>query len=121
MEIQEINNIANDIAVQRSLADQYKQELEEFLKLPKIVELEKKIKEASMEKTKLQQQLLEVMKENNLKSWKTEEANFARSTRYSVSIDPSYKKEIENKLKEGEEIENFELKTTEFISIRAVK
>ena len=55
---------------------------------------------------------------NQLKSWKTEQANFAIATRYSVTTDPAFKKNIESKLKNGEEVEGYELSKNEYLSIR---
>ena len=113
MSINELNGLANDILVMRlTIADLEKQKSE----LTK--DLDEQIETAKQVKTDSQKELLELMSSNELKSWKTEKANFARAARYTASIDPIYKKQIEKKLKDGEQVENWELKKTEFISIR---
>lgn len=122
MNVQDLNEIANNIAVERLTIQQLEEEYaNEIAKNSKLADLEQQIKEAKMRKDGEQGKLLEVMKSEQLKSWKTEQANFARTTRYSVQLDPSYKKQIENRLKEGETVEGFELHKTEYISIRSNK
>lgn len=121
MEIQDLNNIANDIAVLRLHIKYAQEDLEAHLKQDqKVQELQNLISEYNLTKDQLQHQLMISMKEEGLKSWKTEKANFSLSTRYSVEIDPEYKKQVQARLKDGEEIQNFQLKETEFISIRSV-
>ena len=115
MNVQDLNDMANDVAVSRLLIKQHEDEiskLEGYQELLEKIDNEKRIKELSQDK------LMEVMKSENLKSWKTEQANFARATRYSVSTDPIFKKDIERRLKGGETIEGYELKETEYLSIR---
>lgn len=114
-----LNEMANDIAVSRLVLEGYEKELEALLQsIPEYQDLMVKITQAKATKSELSEKLLEAMREAQLKSWKTEQANFARAVRRSVSIDPNYKKKVENLLKQGEEVEGFELKETEFISIR---
>jgi len=119
MDVQDLNEIANDIAVSRLVLEGYEKELEALLQsIPEYQDLMEKIEQEKITKSFLNEKLLEAMREAQLKSWKTEQANFARAVRRSVSIDPNYKKKVENLLKQGEEVEGFELKETEFISIR---
>jgi len=122
MSIDKLNELANDIYVQRIEIDGLKQKkeklLEEFHELQAVEAL---INSNTIIKGEKQKELIELMSSNQLKSWKTEQANFARSKRYSVSVDPNYKKQVEKKLKDGEEVEGFNLKETEFMSIRLSK
>jgi hypothetical protein len=119
MEVNDLNEIANDIAVSRLVQEGYEKELEALLQsIPEYQELQIKLTQTKATKGELNEKLLEAMREAQLKSWKTEQANFSRAVRRSVSIDPNYKKKVENLLKQGEEVEGFELKETEFISIR---
>ena len=114
-----LNEMANDIAVSRLVQEGYEAELEALLqKLPEYQDLVIKIENEKIRKKELNEKLLEAMREAQLKSWKTEVASFARAVRRSVSIDPSYKKKVENLLKDGKEVEGFELKETEYVSIR---
>ena len=115
MNIQEINDLANDVAVARLMIKQHEEELE---KLPGYQELLVKIENEKRIKELTQEKLIVAMKSESLKSWKTEQATFSRAVRSSVSTDPAYKKQIENRLKAGEKIEGFELTETEYLSIR---
>ena len=115
MNIQDINELSNDVAVQRLLIKQYEEDIE---KIKEYQELLMKIEEAKRIKSEAQDKLIEAMKSEGLKSWKTTQASFSIGTRYSVSTDPIYKKEIEHRLKEGEVIDGYELKKTEYLSIR---
>jgi len=120
--VSDLNEIANDIAVSRLVLEETEKELEAWLQqTPRYQEFVEKIAQEKARKSELTEKLLEAMRETQLKSWKTEQANFSRAVRRSVSIDPNYKKKVENLLKQGEEVEGFELKETEFISIRVTK
>jgi hypothetical protein len=122
MEITDLNEIANDIAVSRLVQEGYEKELEALLQnIPEYQELQIKLTQAKATKGELNEKLLEAMREAQLKSWKTEQCSFSRAVRYSASIDPTYKARIEKKLKDGESVENWELKSTEYISIRPSK
>lgn len=118
MEIQEINNLTNDILVARLEAQSYQAEYDELLKSPELVELQQKIAAANEIKRQKQEELIEIMRSHNLKSWKTEQANYARVIKQTATINPAVKKAIENAMKDGEEVEGWELKTTEYISIK---
>lgn len=115
MNIQDINDLANEVAVQRIIIKQYEEELEN---LDAYKQLQGLIQQAKDAKDEAQSKLIEAMKDNQLKSWKTDKANFARAIRYSVATDPVFKKDIERRLKEGEQIEGFTLNETEYLSIR---
>jgi hypothetical protein len=122
MDVQDLNDIANDIAVSRIEMSALEKELEEWLKAtPRYQEFMGKITEAKLRKDELSKKLLDAMRESNLKSWKTEQASFSRAIRKSVTFDPIIKKQIEQKLKAGEEVENWELNEKEYISIRLTK
>jgi len=114
--------MANDLAVLRGEITQYEAELEAIMRDNKSIQaLYEQIGKAKTAKEFVQQRLLDAMKSEEIKSWKTEQANFARSTRYSIEIDPLYKKEIEGILREGGKVEHFALRQTEFISITSKK
>lgn len=122
MEIQELNNVANDLVVARLEIEGYKQQLQAFLEAsPQIRELESKINEAQARRDEIQAKMIEGMKAEKLKSWKTEQANYSIGVRKSVVVDPAYKKQVEDKLKKGEEVENWTLKETEYMSVRVNK
>ena len=94
MSIQEINELANDIMVARLTIQSLEKEKAELTKdIDEKLENEKKIK------TLAQEQLMDRMRENELKSWKTEKANYARATRKSVVFDPILKQQIEKRVK----------------------
>lgn len=117
--IDTLNDISNDIMVARLEIAGYEKQIEELIaSLPQIRELEAKIQDSKMQKEVLQDKLLDAMRANELKSWKTEQASFARASRSTATIDPVYKRQVEEKLKNGEKVENWELSTTEYISIR---
>ena len=118
MNIEDINSLANDVAVSRLVIQGYKADIEALKGYQDLLD---KIKEEEAQKAEAQSKLMDAMKENQLKSWKTEQANFARSTRVSVSVDPIYKKQVEIRLKEGEVVEGFTLNETEYLSIRQSK
>lgn len=116
MSIEKINELANGIMVARL---ELKALEEEKLKLTEDVDA--KIEILKSTKKGLEIELMDKMRENKLKSWKTEQANYARAVRKSVVLDPIVKKQIEDKVKKGETVENWELKETEYISIRINK
>lgn len=121
MEINQINEIVNDLAVLRLEKNAVEEELNALLATPQIVELQKKLEFAKAEVSRKQYELLSVMKDNELKSWKTETGTFSRISKFTVKIDPNYEKRILEDLKKGDKVENFELKQSEYISIRALK
>lgn len=122
MKIQDLNDIANDIAVTRLTLTQYEQELEAWLEqTPRYQEFMVKITQAKADKEEQSEKLLEAMREAQLKSWKTDAASFSRGVRKSVTFDPILKKQIESRVKAGEEVEGWELKEKEYISIRLTK
>lgn len=121
MELKTINNLGEEIATNRLLISQLENELQvELAKNPKIAEIEHEIAGLKLDRDAKQQELLEIMAGNDLKSWKTERATFSRSVRNVVAVLPAYKKLVEDKIKSGEEVEGWEIKTTEFIAVRAI-
>lgn len=122
MKVQDLNIIAGDLAVLRIEIRQDEAELEAIMmKDKRIQELQQRIEKNKQERLEKQNKLLEAMREEELKSWKTEQATFSRISRKSVSIDPTFKKQVENRLKEGENVEGFSLTISEYISIRSSK
>ena len=122
MNIQDLNDLANEVMVARLIIDQSENRIQELIEQnPEIVELQDLISSTKLRKESTQNALLAAMSANDLKSWKTDQANFARAKRVSVSLDPAYKKEVEGLLKTGEEVEGFTLKTSEYMSIKLNK
>ena len=89
--------------------------------VPGLAELEEKINKAKTEKAEFTEGLLIAMRETQLKSWKTEQASYSRSVRKTAKFDPIVKKQIEDKLKKGEEVPDWTLEEREFVSIRLTK
>lgn len=119
--LQELNNQFNDVAVLRLEIKALEDEKQAILDAhERLQEIDAEIQRKKHEKDTLQAGLLVTMQSNGLKSYKTDYASFSRATRYSVEIDPAYKKSLEKRLKEGEEIPNVSLKANEYISIRSV-
>lgn len=117
--IQDLNDIANDIAVSRLEVSELERKRDEILaSIPELAELEEKIAEAKLAKDEATEKLLVSMRSNDLKSWKTEQANFARAVRKTATLDPVIKKQIEDKLKRGEVVDGWTLSEKEYISIR---
>lgn len=122
MELQTLQDLANDVAVARLELEGLEQQREAFIKaVPQIAELDVQIEQATQRKRELTDQMLETMKQNELKSWKTDKALFARATRKTAEFDPIVKKQIEQRLKAGEIVENWTLKVSEYISIKTIK
>jgi hypothetical protein len=122
MDLQTLQDLANDVCVARLELASLEEQKEAFLAaVPQLVELNAQIEEAANRKRELSDKMLECMKESELKSWKTDKANFARATRKTAEFNPMVKKQIEARLKDGEQIENWNLKVIEFISITTVK
>ena len=122
MDIQELQDAANDVALARLELISLEEQKEAFLKaIPQLVELDTKIEETNNRKRQASDKMLELMRQVELKSWKTEHSLFARTLRRTAEFDQIVKKQIEDRLKSGEVIENWSLKETEFISIKTVK
>ena len=120
--IQDLNEIANDIAVSRLELSSLEKQREELLaNIPELIALEALIASKKMQKTEMTDKLLESMRAESLKSWKTEQAVFSRAVRKTAKLDPIVKKQIEDKLKKGEEVSDWTLEETEYISIRINK
>ena len=122
MEVEQLNEIANDIVVARLEVKHYEDQLEELLgKITEVVKLKEQISTTKKQKEELTLRLMEAMRDSRLKSWKTEEATFSRAVRKSIIFDPAKKKQIEERIKAGEEIEGWILNKTEYMSIRSNK
>ncbi len=121
MEINQINEVVNDLAVLRLEKNAVEEELNKLLQTPEIQELQRKLELSKSEVSRKQYELLSVMKDNELKSWKTETGTFSRISKFTVKIDPNYEKRIIEDLKKGDKVDNFELKQSEYISVRALK
>lgn len=120
--IQELNELANDILVARLELESLEAEKEELLKEnARYQQLLLAIEAVNIQKILHQNNLLFTMQQAQLKSWKTNSGNFARASRATAAVDPAYKKAIERELKEGKEVEGWNLNTTEYISIKANK
>jgi effector-binding domain-containing protein len=115
--INEINELANELAVSRLLIEQYEYEIKS---LPGYKDLIKRIEDEKLIKEQNQAKLIDIMKSNGLKSWKTDRATFSRRKTSYISIDPNYKMEIEKKVKNGESVKGWELKDSEYLSIRKI-
>jgi hypothetical protein len=119
MQISELNDLTNDLLVARLEVSAFERELEaELNKNPRIKELEGQISAAKMSRDMTQAKYLTVLTDNNLKQWKTDRATVTRARRDTVKIKPLYESEIKQRLIDGEEIEWFQLNTTNYISIR---
>ena len=119
--IQNLNDYANDLAVLRAEIVAIEAERE------KIIEAHEELRELQIsadskraEKEKLQTALLDIMRQAGTKAWKTEQCTVSRAIRETVTIDKTMEPYLKNKLRAGEQIEGLLLKTTEFISIRSV-
>lgn len=120
-DLQTLQDQANALAVCRLELKGLEEELQKELDSnPKIQELQEKINLLKLTKEREQQAVMDLFKDSGLKSVKTEFANISMAKRYSVQMQPEFKKLVEGKLKGGESVDGFELKTTEFVSIRAV-
>lgn len=120
MDIQDLNNLSNDIAIARIELDALKTKREELIAaIPELPKLDASIAEAEVNKSDLTAKLLQAMRAESLKQWKTENATFSRALRESVSINPAFEKQLKTRLKCGEQIEYLELRSTEYISIRS--
>ena len=122
MNIEDLNQMANDLLIARLEIEGAEIALEDMITSnPDMMELRSSIDRAKYDKELAQSRLLEAMQASRLKSWKTDQANFARSSRVSAQIDPEYKKNIERELKAGTEIEGWKLNETEYMSIKIAK
>lgn len=119
MEVQELNNISNDLAVVRLSLDALKIKKEEIIaSIPEIATIEDSIAAEEATKKELTDKLLSAMREEKLKQWKTEQATYSRATRESVGILPGIESELKKRMKNGEAIPYLELRSTEYMSIR---
>jgi hypothetical protein len=119
MNLDILNQITNDILVCRLEIAALQAEKDEIYKNhERFQKIDQLLNEIDSEKNALQINLLSLMKENGLKSWKTDKANYARVTKDTVVLNPAYKKAIEQAVKGGELIDGWEVKKTEYISIK---
>lgn len=119
MEISQINDLANSVMVARLELEALEGTKEALLlNNPQYQELLTQIESAKSSKEMAQGDLLKIMSEAQLKSWKTEKASFSRASRVSAAVDPALKKEIERSLKAGVAIDGWKLNEAEYLSIR---
>jgi hypothetical protein len=118
MELQTINDLTNDILVDRLTITSLEQELEALMQAPEIVKLQQEIEAIKYTRDSKQAELIGIMASNNLKQWKTGQATFTKAERVSVRPNEAYKKSVEKALKAGESILGWEMNKTEYISIR---
>lgn len=117
--IQDLNDLANEIVVARLEEQDSQKMLDDYLAKDEIYQkIIFHVEEFKRIKNEFQDLLMNKMRENELKSWKTEKASFARAVRKSVVLNPMIKSQIEKKVKGGEQVDGWELKETEYISIR---
>jgi len=117
--ITDINEAANDLLVHRLSIDQLEEQYQNIISvMPELVAITALIASTKLQRDEAQKKLLEVMTQAQLKSWKTEQANFARAERKTASINPAFKQMIEKKLKSGEDVDGWTLNITEYLSIR---
>lgn len=106
--LEDLNEMANDLLVCRLTIKNHEDRLEALISSnPEMVALRALIDSGKMQRDVAQNALIEAMRDNALKSWKTERANFARASRVSAQIDPEYKKSIEKALKAGDEVDHW--------------
>ena len=121
MDIQNLNDYANDLAVIRLEIAAIEAERERIIEAhEELHELQISADSKRAEKEKLQTALLDIMREAGTKAWKTEQCTVSRAIRETVTIDKIMEPLLKNKLRSGEKIEGLLLKTTEYISIRSV-
>jgi hypothetical protein len=122
MELTDISDKVNDLAVLREEEKLLELRLEELLATqPEIVSLQQEIALKKAEKEVLQGDMIQLMKSASLKSWKTNVANISLAERTTVQVSDWFKKDAEKRLEDGEEVVGFSLKTTEYIRIRSNK
>lgn len=116
-----INEAANDLLVHRLTIKGLEEQYEHILATnKKLVELQQSIETEKLARDEAQTKLLTIMADNQLKAWKSEMATFSRASRSTATINPAYKAVLEKKLKAGEEVFGWELRTVEYLSIRPI-
>jgi len=123
MNLDTINELANDIAVLRlTIAEVEKQQQELLDLVPQYQELTDQLLALMSEKSQKQTQLLDIMSQNNLKSWATNEATFSKVNKVSLKVDPEYLKRLERTVKAGSEVPDGFIKVeSEYISVKPKK
>lgn len=121
MNIEVLNQLANDILVARIEIAQLESELAQKMEELGLNAIQNQIDGLKQVRDLHQSQLMGLMKDNNLKSWKTNEASYSKAERVTFGFKDYYKKAIEERLKGGEEIEGWEKRVTEYVSIRPNK
>lgn len=117
--LDELSEMANDLMVSRLTIKSLRDQLNAFmLASPQITALSEQIEKAEAEKDDVQTRLIEAMKSNNLKSWKTEQANFARTVKKYLVCDPEYKKAIEREIKAGGDVEGWKFQESEYLTVK---
>jgi len=119
MDLAKINDLANEIQVSRLLIHDREQKIADLISAnAEIQTLQAELADLTSTRDARQGELLAIMSENQLKSWKTEQAVFSRAKRVTATIDPAVKKNIEVRLKQGDQVEGWSLQEKEYISIR---
>ena len=123
MEISKLNEIANKLVDIRSLIKGSEEAFENAINdLEPLRDMKTAIAEYKEMRENLNKKLLEAMQEEELKQWKTDLHTFTRAKKESVSIIPSAKKMLIEKVQASpEEYAFLQLKETEYISIRNKK
>lgn len=122
MQIGEINELANDILVAKNLAELAQNKIDKIVfEHPEIIGLQDQIVGLKADRTQKQATLLEIMREANLKQWKTETASFSRAKRSTARPVAGFDKIMKEALIAGEKVKGWELRETEYMSIRATK
>lgn len=122
MKVEQINELAHEVYLQRLLIQQAKDRHEKLL--ADNFDIQENLRDLELAKKardEAQAKLLEAMSEQKLKQWKTEQATISRCWRKTVSVDPMYKKLVEKRVKDGECVDGWDLKEKEYISIRPIK
>lgn len=119
MDINTLNEHVNNLAVLRLEIQAIESEREKLIEQNDVLkELQIKAEGKKAEKEQLQRTLLEIMQEAQVQSWKTDFAIVSKAKRESLIIDPAMEKPLLQRLKNGEVVDGFQLRTTEYISIR---
>lgn len=122
MQIEQINDLANAVMVARLEIETLEREKESILANFKTYQaILTDIEVAKLAKEKAQQELLQVMADATMLSWKTEQASFSRVIKKTAQLNPAYKKAIEQELKKGVEIDGWSLNKTDYLSIKLIK
>lgn len=122
MNIQELSTLVNDLHSAREETNMWKLAMDALLEYnEEYQELKRKHEIAQRVRMEKQNELLRVMKDEKLKSWKTDDATVSMAKRMTVGIAPGADVEIKRRLQAGEHIPYVQLNITEYLSIRTPK